>query len=80
VNDLQAAHILPDAIGQYTKSLTASGTANSAPPEQGFWAGLFGSEHDTSVYDRSVASRHGSIDHTTCSSSCKFWHRLARLQ
>jgi uncharacterized protein (TIGR02271 family) len=54
VNDLQAAHILPDAISQHTKTLTASGAANSAPPEQGFWASLFGSEHDTSVYDRSV--------------------------
>ena len=54
VNDLQAAHILPDAISQHTKTLTASGTAHSAPREQGFWASLFGSEHDTSVYDRSV--------------------------
>jgi uncharacterized protein (TIGR02271 family) len=53
VNDLQAAHILPDAISQHTKTLTASGTAPSAPREQGFWASLFGSEHDTSVYDRS---------------------------
>jgi hypothetical protein len=54
VRDLQAAHILPDAIRQHTKTLTASGTAHSAPREQGFWASLFGSEHDTSVYDRSV--------------------------
>jgi uncharacterized protein (TIGR02271 family) len=54
VNDLQAAHILPDAISPHTKTLTASGTAPSAPREQGFWASLFGSEHDTSVYDRSV--------------------------
>ena len=54
VRDLQAAHILPDAISQHTKTLTASGTAHSAPREQGFWASLFGSEHDTSVYDRSV--------------------------
>ena len=54
VNDLQAAHVLPDAISQHTKTLTASGTAHSAPREQGFWASLFGSEHDTSVYDRSV--------------------------
>ena len=54
VNDLQAAHILPDAISQHTKALTASGTAPSAPREQGFWSSLFGSEHDTSVYDRTV--------------------------
>ena len=54
VRDLQAAHILPDAISQHTKTLTASGTAPQAPREQGFWASLFGSEHDTSVYDRSV--------------------------
>ena len=54
VNDLQAAHILPDAISQHTKALNASGTAPSAPREQGFWASLFGSEHDTSVYDRTV--------------------------
>jgi uncharacterized protein (TIGR02271 family) len=54
VRDLQAAHILPDAISQHTKTLTASSTAHSAPREQGFWASLFGSEHDTSVYDRSV--------------------------
>jgi uncharacterized protein (TIGR02271 family) len=54
VRDLQAAHILPDAISQHTKTLTASGTAHSAPREQGFWASLFGGEHDTSVYDRSV--------------------------
>jgi uncharacterized protein (TIGR02271 family) len=54
VRDLQAAHILPDAISQHTKTLTASGTAHSAPREQGFWASLFGDEHDTSVYDRSV--------------------------
>ncbi len=53
VRDLQAAHILPDAISQHTKTLTASDTAHSAPREQGFWASLFGSE-DTSVYDRSV--------------------------
>jgi uncharacterized protein (TIGR02271 family) len=52
VRDLQAAHILPDAISQHTKTVTTSGTA-SAPHEQGFWASLFGSE-DTSVYDRSV--------------------------
>ena len=52
VRDLQAAHILPDAISQHTKTVTTSGTA-SAPHEQGFWANLFGSE-DTSVYDRSV--------------------------
>ena len=54
VHDLQAAHVLPDAISQHTKTLTASGTAHPAPREQGFWASLFGSEHDTSVYDRSV--------------------------
>ena len=54
VNDLQAAHVLPDAISQHTKTLNASGTAHSAPREQGFWASLFGSEHDTSVYDRTV--------------------------
>jgi uncharacterized protein (TIGR02271 family) len=54
VNDLQVAHVLPDAISQHTKTLTASGTTHSAPREQGFWASLFGSEHDASVYDRSV--------------------------
>jgi uncharacterized protein (TIGR02271 family) len=54
VNDLQAAHILPDAISQHTKTLTASGTTHSPPHEQGFWASLFGGDHDTSVYDRSV--------------------------
>ena len=54
VRDLQAAHILPDAISQHTKTLAASSAAPSAPREQGFWASLFGSEHDTSVYDRSV--------------------------
>ena len=54
VSDLQAAHVLPDAISQHTKTLTASGTTHSPPHEQGFWASLFGSEHDTSVYDRSV--------------------------
>jgi hypothetical protein len=54
VRDLQAADILPNAISQHTKALTASGTAHTAPREQGFWASLFGSEHDTSVYDRSV--------------------------
>ncbi len=53
VRDLQAAHILPDAISQHTKTPTESGIAHSAPREQGFWASLFGSE-DTSVYDRSV--------------------------
>ena len=52
VRDLQAAHILPDAISQHTKTITTSGTA-STPREQGLWASLFGSE-DTSVYDRSV--------------------------
>src|ERR1700722_10001893 len=54
VSDLQTAHILPDAISQHTKTLKASSTAHAAPREQGFWASLFGSEHDTSVYDRSV--------------------------
>jgi hypothetical protein len=54
VNDLQAAHFLPDAISQHTKTLTASDAAHSTPREQGFWASLFGSEHDTSIYDSSV--------------------------
>jgi uncharacterized protein (TIGR02271 family) len=54
VNDLQTARVLPDAISQHTKTLTASGTAHSAPREAGFWASLFGGDHDTSVYDRSV--------------------------
>ena len=58
VRDLQAANILPDAISQHTKTLSASDTGSSAPPrEQGFWAGLFGEpEHDTTVYDRSIES------------------------
>ena len=54
VNDLQTAHILPDAISQHTKTFTAPGTAHSPPREQGFWASLFGSERDTSIYERSV--------------------------
>ena len=53
VNDLQSAHVLPDAISQHTKTLTASDTTHSPPHEQGFWASLFGGD-DTSVYDRSV--------------------------
>jgi uncharacterized protein (TIGR02271 family) len=62
VHDLQAANVLPGAIGQHTKTYTTSGTAStpSASPlrDQGFWANLFGSEpdHDTSVYDRSIES------------------------
>jgi hypothetical protein len=27
-----------------------------------------------------IVSRHGSIDHTICSLSCKFWHRLSTAQ
>src|ERR1700722_5377234 len=54
VKDLQAAHFLPDEISQHTKTLTASGTTHSPPHEQGFWASLFGGDHDTSVYDRSA--------------------------
>jgi uncharacterized protein (TIGR02271 family) len=62
VSDLQAANILPDAIGQHTKSYSTSGTASSQSSspvrDRGFWANLFGSEpdHDTSLYDHSIES------------------------
>ena len=62
VSDLQAANILPDAIGQHTKTYSTSGTASNPSPSplrnQGFWASLFGStpDHDTSLYDRSIES------------------------
>jgi hypothetical protein len=26
-----------------------------------------------------IVSRRGSIDHTICSSSCKFWHQLSTV-
>jgi hypothetical protein len=35
VNDLQAAHVLPDAISQHTKTLTASGTTHSRRTSRG---------------------------------------------
>jgi uncharacterized protein (TIGR02271 family) len=60
VSDLQAANILPDAIGQHTTTYSTSGTASNPSPsplrDQGFWASLFGStpDHDTSLYDRSI--------------------------
>jgi uncharacterized protein (TIGR02271 family) len=57
VQELEAANIPSNAIRR--QPATATSTTVSEPPrEQGFWSSLFGGEpdHDTTVYDRSVAS------------------------
>lgn len=62
VHDLEAANVLSGAIGQHTRTYTTSTrvpSSSEAPRrEEGFWASLFGNapDHDTSVYDRSIAS------------------------
>jgi uncharacterized protein (TIGR02271 family) len=56
VRDLEAASVPSQAISRH-EGHTETTTTTSAPVrEEGFWARLFGSEsdHDTSVYDRSI--------------------------
>ena len=62
VRDLEAAGVPSSAISQHSgQSMSASSTSTmiTAPREQGFWSSLFGGEpereHDTAVYDRSLA-------------------------
>lgn len=58
LRDLNAAGVPPDAISR-TGTDAGNVTAGASPVrEQGFWSSLFGGEpdHDTAVYDRSVAS------------------------
>ena len=62
VRDLEAAGVPSSAISQHSgQSMSASSTTTmaAAPKEQGFWSSLFGGEpeheHDTAVYDRSLA-------------------------
>ena len=57
VSDLQAAHVLPDAISQHTKTLTASGTTHSPPHEQGFWASLFSAVNTIPPYTTAASKR-----------------------
>ena len=63
VQDLEESGIPSSAITQHARAGTAAGSSGytEAPArEQGFWSSLFGadpeSEHDTHVYDRSLAS------------------------
>ena len=58
VNDLQTAHVLPDAISQHTKTLTASGTTHSPPHEQGFWASLSAKKSELEVYLEIASIKH----------------------
>jgi uncharacterized protein (TIGR02271 family) len=57
VSDLKAASVPANAISQHANTSTTSGTA-AAEHKEGFWASLFGgsSDHDTTVYDRSMQS------------------------
>ena len=57
--DLRSAGVPENAISLHAGTGAMSGTTTTAAPvrEQGFWSSLFGGEpdHDTAVYDRSVA-------------------------
>ena len=62
VRDLEAAGVPSSAISQHSgQSMSSSSTSTTGTPprEQGFWSSLFGGEpereHDTAVYDRSLA-------------------------
>ncbi len=57
--DLKQAGVPADAIAVHANTATAGGATQADPGrEQGFWSSLFGGEpdHDTAVYDRSLAS------------------------
>jgi len=57
VHELGTANIPSSAISRQPSTATTV-TGSEPPGEQGFWSSLFGGEpdHDTTVYDRSVAS------------------------
>jgi len=57
VHDLDSANVPSSAISRQP-STTTTVTGSEPPREKGFWSSLFGGEpdHDTTVYDRSVAS------------------------
>ena len=56
--DLRQAGVPESAITLHGSTSTSSTTSTAPVREQGFWASLFGGEpeHDTAVYDRSMAS------------------------
>jgi hypothetical protein len=60
VEALEAAGVPSSAISQHASSGTLDTTTTAPVHEKGFWASLFGGEseyeHDTAVYDRSLAS------------------------
>ncbi len=60
VRDLKSAQVPMDAISTHGATAPTSGAVSgtAAPAREGFWSSLFGGEpdHDTSVYERSVAS------------------------
>ncbi len=60
VRDLKSAQVPADAISTHgaTASTTETVSGAATPAREGFWSSLFGGEpdHDTSVYERSVAS------------------------
>ncbi len=60
VEALEAAGVPSSAISQHASSGVSETTTTSPAHEKGFWASLFGGEpeyeHDTAVYDRSLAS------------------------
>jgi uncharacterized protein (TIGR02271 family) len=60
VEALEAAGVPSSAISQHASSAVSDTTTTAPVHEKGFWATLFGGEpeyeHDTAVYDRSLAS------------------------
>lgn len=62
ISDLKASQVPESAISSHAGAATGSAVATSgtaaAPAREGFWSSLFGGEpdHDTAVYDRSMAS------------------------
>jgi uncharacterized protein (TIGR02271 family) len=61
VRELEAAHVLPEAISRHAGTESVSGSAVSDANSgrgQGFWSSLFGgeSDYDTAVYNRSLES------------------------
>ncbi len=60
VADLMNAGVAESNISQHRKGTAATTTTSTSGEKPGFWSSLFGAEpehgHDTSVYDRSMAS------------------------
>ena len=58
IADLMAAGVPTDAISMHSEGMSTSTNLSGSVREEGFWTNLFGGSpnHDTAVYDRSLAS------------------------